>query len=203
MTPERTGGAGSRLHEGGDWRRPRDEQPSLSRYLEILRERAGLILMTVAATLALAVIYLAVADKQYKAQADLLVTPVQGDEVFNGLPVLRESNDPTRDVETAAQLVTTRDVARQAAQMLEGNPDEEDLLGKVEAAPVAQSNIVAITAKADDPKLAAQIANAFGEAIVADRTSQFHAALDRAIERLQARVERAAERRCRGHGRPA
>jgi polysaccharide biosynthesis transport protein len=189
MTPERTGRAGSRSHEGGDWRRPRDEQASLSRYLEILRERSGLILVTVAATLALALVYLAVADKQYRAEADLLVTPVQGDEVFNGLPVLRESNDPTRDVETAAQLVTTRDVAREAAQSLPGNPDEDELLGKVEAAPVAQSNIVAITATADSPALSAQIANAFGRAIVADRTSQFHEALDRSIERLQARVD--------------
>ena len=189
MTPERTGGADPRLHEGGDWRRPRDEQASLSRYLEILRERAGLILMTVAATMALAVIYLAVADKQYKAEADLLVTPVQGDEVFNGLPVLRESNDPTRDVETAAQLVTSPDVARQAAQTLPGTPDEDDLLGQVEAAPVAQSNIVAITATADSPKLAAQIANAFGVAIVADRTRQFHEALDASIARLRDRVD--------------
>jgi len=188
MSPERTGGAGAALGGGGDWRRPIAEQPTLSRYIEILRERKGLILATVAAALLLAALYLVVADKMYRAEADLLVTPVAGDEVFNGLPVLRESNDPTRDVETAARLVTTRDVARQASRLIPGHPDEDELLGQVEAAPVAQSNIVAITATAESPELAARTANAFGVAMVSDRTAQFHSAIDRALTRLRQRV---------------
>jgi tyrosine-protein kinase len=180
-----------RSPEAGDWRRPQNDQPSVGRYVQIVRERMGLMLAIVGVTLAVALLYLAVAPRTYEAEADLLVTPVPSDEVFTGLPLLRESNDPTRDVETAARLVTTRDVARRAAALLPPGTglDEDELLSKVEAAPVAQSNIVAITAHADSARLAAQIANAFGLAIVAERTEQLHANLDLAIKRLRERVD--------------
>ena len=51
-------------------------------------------------------LYLAVADDKYRAEADLLVSPAsQNDTALTGLPVIHESSDPTRDVETAARLV--------------------------------------------------------------------------------------------------
>ncbi|HEY1275215.1 MAG TPA: Wzz/FepE/Etk N-terminal domain-containing protein [Thermoleophilaceae bacterium] len=189
MTPRDSGGTGVRQGEATHWRRPRDEQPSLNRYLQILRERSRLIAITIAATFAVAVLYLLVADKQYQAEADLLVTPVASDQAPTGLPLLIQSNDPTRDVETAARLTTTRDVARRAAVLVPGDQDEDELLGMVEAAPVAQSNIVAITATADSPELAAQVANAFAVSLVRDRTQQLHRALDQVIANLRQRLE--------------
>ena len=68
--------------------------------------------MVTLTTTLVAAAYLAVATEKYKAEADLLVIPASRDDTaLNGLPVIRESSDPTRDVETAARLVNSRNVA--------------------------------------------------------------------------------------------
>jgi receptor protein-tyrosine kinase len=175
-----------------DWRRPGIQQQGLRRYLSTLSERRGLILMTVIATTLAAIAYLAVADKVYEAEADMLVTPISSDNAVPGAGLISESPDPTRDVETAARLITQRDVAERVVKALKLDDDPQDLVGQIEAAPVAQSNIVSITAKAATPELARKLANGFGEAVVAERTQQLHEALDKLIAGLRPRV--AAER---------
>lgn len=171
-----------------EWRSPRLQESGLARYLQTIREWLPLIAATIAVTTLAAVLYLAVADKTYEATADLLVTPIANDETFTGLPLIRESDDPTRDVETISRLVTTRDVAERAKADLETDMSVDELLDSVEVAPIAQSNIVAITATADSAQAAADIANAVGRGVVADRNEQLQGQLDQLIERLQDRV---------------
>ena len=82
----------------------------------------------------------------YEAEAEVLVSPVGNDDpVTQGLPLIRESNDPTRDVETAARLVTGRNVAERVRRQLKLSESAANLVESVDAAPVAQSNIVAVT----------------------------------------------------------
>jgi capsular exopolysaccharide synthesis family protein len=189
MTADGRGGSQSG-QVGESWRRPLTEQQGLRGYLETLRERWKLIGLCVVLTLAAAVVYLATADKVYEAEADLLVTPVRcGEGVVTGLPLICESSDPTRDVETAARLVTTRDVAGRVKRMLGLDDKTSAMLRRVSAEPVAQSNIVAITAEGDSPGEARDLANAFGRQVIADRTEALHQALDRSISRLQQRLE--------------
>ncbi|MDQ4129814.1 MAG: Wzz/FepE/Etk N-terminal domain-containing protein, partial [Actinomycetota bacterium] len=177
--------------DASDWRRPRVEESGVQRYLHTLRERSRMIVLVLMATTLAAVAYLAVAEKVYKAEADLLVTPVSNDDpALTGLGLIRESSDPTRDVETAARLVTTRDVAERARRQLGIQESARSLLRKVEAAPVAQSNIVAITAKASSAERARDIANAFATAVVAERTAELRRQLDRQIPALRARIAR-------------
>ncbi len=54
--------------------------------------------------------------------------------------------------------------------------------------PLGQSNIVTITATAPDPELAAEIANAFADVLVADRTNQFQRELRERIRDLNSRL---------------
>jgi tyrosine-protein kinase len=188
MTPPEGGAAVRR--DGAGWRRPRIEASTLQRYLQTLRERLGLVLAVVLATTLAGGIYLAVAQKVYKADADLLVTPLSGDDpVLSGLGLIRESNDPTRDVETAARLVTSRNVAEAVLRDLHLNGQSADgLRDDVDAAPVAQSNIVAITAEAETANKARDIANGFADQVVAQRTAQLHRQLNQLIPRLRARA---------------
>ncbi|HEU0019220.1 MAG TPA: Wzz/FepE/Etk N-terminal domain-containing protein, partial [Thermoleophilaceae bacterium] len=157
--------------------------------MQTVRERLPLILTTIAVTTVVALLYLVVASKTYEAEADLLVTPVSSDEAFTGLPLIRESSDPTRDVETVARLVTTREVAERAKAELETDLSVDELLKKVEAAPIAQSNLVAVTAKGGSAEEAADIANAFGAGVVANRTEQLQQQIDELIVQLRQRVE--------------
>jgi Mrp family chromosome partitioning ATPase/capsular polysaccharide biosynthesis protein len=166
------------------------EQQGVLRYLETMRERFALSAVAVLLTTAAAGAYLLTADRVYEAQADLLVTPVAADNpTLTGFSVLRESADPTREVETAARLVTTSDVARIARERLGTDRSAESLLDDVEAAPVAGSGVVAVTATASSEAGAIRLANAFAQAAVEDRTAELHRQLDRVIANL---AERAA-----------
>ena len=160
-------------------------------YVEVLRERWRFVAVALIVTLLAAGLYLATAEKSYEAEANLLVTPVSSsdDSTLSGLPLIRESNDPTRDVETAARLVTTRDVAARVIETLNLDESTESVLGRVEAEPVAQSNIVAITASAPDPVEARDLANEFGRSVIVDRTEALHEAVDQRIQVLEEQAE--------------
>ena len=161
MSPPETG------RNGADWLKPRVEQQGLQRYITTLRERAWLVLATVLLTTAAAAAYVLLADKVYKAEADVLVTPVsREDPTVTGLGLIQESSDPTRDVETAARLVTTTDVARRVQRKLRIGGSPTALLEDVTAEPVAQSNIVAVAAEAGSARQAQALANAFGEGVI-------------------------------------
>src|SRR5918912_2197214 len=134
-----------------EWLRPRVEQQGLQRYVNTLRERIKLILAITLLTTLAAVAYVYTAHKEYTAEADLLVTPVsQSDPAFQGLGLIRQSSDPTRDVETAAKLVVNRDVALRAKRAYNLSKGPLTLQQHLKAEPVAQSNLVAVTATRDN-----------------------------------------------------
>jgi tyrosine-protein kinase len=187
MTPSERGPSDGR--SGADWQRPRVEAPGLQRYLQTLRERWGMIVVTVLVTMLAAGAYVATANKVYEADADLLITPISGDDPeLTGLPLLRESNDPTRDVETAARLVTTRDVATRVRNALRLDTTPERLLDDVEAQPVAQSNIVNVKARADSPVAARDLANGFANGLVQHRDAELRAQIGPRAKRLRERI---------------
>ena len=173
------------------WLTPETEQHGLQRYIVTLRERWWVIALCVLAALAAAIGYLAVAEKVYEAQADMLVTPVaRDDETTVGLGLIRDSNDPTRDVSTASRLVTTVPVARRVIREIQ--PDERSptrLLESVVAEPLAQSSIVTVTAKADSPEEAAELANAFALETVRLQTARLRDQLSSTIPSLRERVD--------------
>jgi capsular exopolysaccharide synthesis family protein len=175
------------LDRRAQWLEPPEEELGLKRYIETIRERLWLVVLATLVTTGVAVAYVFTAPKTYEAQADLLITPVSG-ETFPGLPLIRDSSDPTRDVETAARLVTNTDVAVRVSDELGLNEDTEDLLKKVSAEPVAQSNIVAVTAKEGTPEEAQELANGFAESAVAEQTESLRNEVEGVIAALEEQV---------------
>ena len=172
-----------------DWLQPPVEETGLRHYVQTLRERIWIVVASVVLTTGIAILYVVTADKVYEATADLLVTPVPATDIsLSQLPLIRESSDPTRDVETAAQLVTNVDVASRVKEDLDSPLSPNALLGKVTAEPVAQSNIVAVTGEGGSPTAARDLANAFAAQAVAEQTAQLHAAIDRILPGLQKRA---------------
>lgn len=177
--------------QSADWLSPPVESEGLSRYLTTLRERLWLVLLVVVITTGLAIAYVATATKTYEATAQLYISPVApGDTTLSSLSLITQSSDPTRDVTTASQFVTTVEVAERVADEVGLVGDPEQLLDNVSAEPVAQSNIVAVTASADSPDDAAEIANAFAAETVADRTQQLHDEIDTRLPKLQKQQEK-------------
>src|SRR3954454_14390387 len=177
MTTAEGGSTGG--SEEVQWRRPRVETPGLQRYVQVLRERMWVVVATLLATTVAAIGYLATAGKVYKADADLLITPVSGDDpTLTGLPLLRESADPTRDVETAARLVSSRHVAARVKAQLRLADTPSGLLTKAKSEPVAQSNIVSVAASAGSPPLARDLANGLVDGVVRRRSQELRLAID-------------------------
>jgi capsular exopolysaccharide synthesis family protein len=172
-----------------DWLVPSGEQQGLRRYVQTIRERFKLIVLTVLVTTLAAVLYVGTAEKTFEAQARMLVTPVPRDNVtLTGLSPITASSDPTRDVSTAASLVTTIDVARKAKENLQTDRSARSLLTDVVAEPLAQSNLVVVTAKGPSAVSAQNLANTFADAAVEDRTEKFNEQVDKRIEALEPRV---------------
>jgi non-specific protein-tyrosine kinase len=173
-----------------DWILPPDEQQGIGRYVETLRERLWIVVTCTVVTVAVAIAYVATATKQYEAESDLLVIPQSQDAVpLVALPLIQESSDPTRAVETASRLVTNIDVAARVNEDLGLNETPRDTLTDITAQPVAQSNIVAITAQATSPEAAQDLANSFAHATVTEQTQELHAAIDRALPNLETQAE--------------
>lgn len=176
------------------WRRQQSESVGLERYARILRERAGLIGLVVLVTTLMAAGYLAVATDKYRAEADLLVIPAGRDQAgLDNLPIIRESSDPTRDVETASRVVASRNVAKRVIDQLGLNESVESVLKQVKAEPVAQSNIVAIRATADSPDEARDLANGFADGVVATRDAVVRTEAEKLITGLRGELQNAEQ----------
>ena len=139
------------------------------------------------ATLAMAGLYLATAEKVYEARADVLVTPVPTqDAVLSTIGVITQSPDPTLDVETGAQLIDSPAVAERAADELGGSEGTaERTLDAVSVEPIPDSNVVAIVAQGPSPESASDRANAFAEAAVAERQQEIQENIDEILPQLQ------------------
>jgi Mrp family chromosome partitioning ATPase/capsular polysaccharide biosynthesis protein len=171
------------------WLGPRLEEEGLQRYARTVRERWRVVLVCVVLALAGAGAYIALAPKVYEATSQLLVTPVEpSDPTTIGLGLISTSNDPGRDVATAASLVTNIQIARSVASILHLSETPTNLLAKVTAVPFANTSIVSITASASTPQRAQAIANGFAQQTVALRTERVHAIEDQTIALLRAEV---------------
>jgi Mrp family chromosome partitioning ATPase len=170
----------------GTWLGPRVQAQGFPRYLEALRAGKWIVVAALVACVGAAALYLSRAEKVYEAEADVLVTPQNLNVPVPG--VIQPSSDPTRDVETAARLIASPPVARRVKVRLDLRGTTHDVLKKVKAEPVAQSNVVNITAQGSSPAAAAAMANAFGEEFIKDRTDRFHTTLDKQIASLRPQV---------------
>lgn len=171
------------------WLGPRAEEEGLQRYARTIRERWRVVLACVLVALIGAGAYVLLAPKVYEATSQLLVTPVDpSDQTTVGLGLISTSNDPGRDVSTAASLVTTVPVATRvvAALHLHGTPRQ--LLAKVSAVPLANTSIVSITAEGSSPRKAQAVANAFVQQAIALRTQRVHEIEDKTIALLRIEV---------------
>jgi capsular polysaccharide biosynthesis protein len=170
---------------------PADRELSPSSYIAILRGRAGLVAAITGVCVAVAAVVVLGGAREYKANADLLVTPVSsGDDTFVGVQVLRDSGvAPSSNVLTVARLIKTPATAAIVSAQPGARGSASTLLGSISVSPLSQTSMVAITATASTPGRAAAIANAFARATIARRTIVFQAALQPIVGRLQGEAD--------------
>jgi capsular exopolysaccharide synthesis family protein len=177
-----------------DWLQAPAQERGLASYVRTLRERLWLILLAVVVTTGASVLYVATATKTYKAEADILVTPVPPQsDLLASLGLISQSADPVREIETVARFIDTNEVAALAQKKLTGIPEAEgnpqNLLDHISADPVADSNIVAVTASASTADHAATIANVFVSSAISYRTAQLHQRVATAARGVSAQLK--------------
>ncbi len=140
----------------------------------------------VAAGAAAALGYGLTAPKHYRATAQLLVSPVSVDDpTFTGLDVLRDSGGRRTAVASATALLHSPQVADVVRADLGLARSRDSLLGALDAHVVGASDVVAVTVDDTSAAGAAQLANAFADALVKQRTASFQSQLAATIRRDQ------------------
>jgi Mrp family chromosome partitioning ATPase/capsular polysaccharide biosynthesis protein len=171
-----------------DWITPATEERGFGQYLELIWGGRWIVLTAVIAAVAGAIFYVERATKVYQADATLLVSPLPSTNAVAGLGLIQASSDPLRDIETGAGFVTTTSVAHRVSQRLGTKRSAQDLLSHVKATPIAESDSVDIAATDSTAKGAQRLANAFVNAVVADRTAALQQQLDLLIPAFTARI---------------
>jgi len=171
---------------GPGWINPTAEAGGISQYVEAIRSGWWLVLATVLACVGANLLILSRSDKIYEATSYVVVSPVSDREgTLAGLSLFRESNDPARNLETLAKIIKTPAVAIKVKALTKVADTPRQLLSDISVTPVAQSDLLSITAKNSSPRLAQQLATAFVEATIQNRTTQLHAQVDRLIAGLK------------------
>jgi hypothetical protein len=152
-------------------------------WLDRLRRRAPAIVALTAVAAGAAAVSSFTAAKRYEARAELLVSPLPAnDKTFEGFGLPREGGAAT---ETIARLVRMPEVA-EAVQAQLGRR------GSVSSHRVDGSQLVAVVGKASSAARAAQVANGFADALVAEQTARFQVTLATMIRRLRVRLRAGA-----------
>ena len=163
-----------------------EERAGASAYAQALRDHWLLIAAIVAVAVGVAAAYSFTAAKQYKASADVLVTPISSpDDTYVGIPSLLRETAQGRAVLTAARLITSPSIADRVNASLGLGWSRDKLLRSVSVSPVGQSSIVTVSATAGSPARAAAIANGFANQLLADRTQLFQSQLRTVIKELR------------------
>ena len=131
-------------------------------YLRAVRAHIVLFTVIVLAAVVGGIAYLSQRSPLYEATAQLLITPLpQDDTTFRGLSLLRDAGDPARTAQTAAALIDTQASAALTAERLGEGFTAKKVLDRTDVKPLGDSDVLAVTARADDPDEAARIANQF------------------------------------------
>jgi capsular polysaccharide biosynthesis protein len=142
------------------------------------------VLTLTAAGTAAAVGYGLTAPKRYRATAQLLVAPVAvSDPSFTGLDVLRDTGGKRTAAASAAALLRSPQVADVVRADLGLSRSRDSLLKALDAHVVESSDVVAVTVEDTSAAGAAQLANAFADALVKQRTAGFQSQLATTVRR--------------------
>ncbi len=141
-----------------------------------------LVVLTTLAALAASLVALGPRAPSYSATTRMPLTPLsQSDETFLGTSLVRDAGDATRTSSMAAKLLDSHRVAVATAQSLGGRWTPESVRAAVDVAPVGETNMIGITARAADPGQAVRLAQTFAETALKDRWQTVSAELDRRI----------------------
>lgn len=164
---------------------PGREEGAFGPYVRAVRHHPWLVIAVTLVTVAASVAWLSQRQAKYESSAQILVTPIAADNT-TGLPLLTDSIDPTRTMQTAATILDSPRAALAAAEQLEGwSPGA--LLGAVDLSAQGDSNVIAVTATTNSAPSAAAVANAYAQSALDVRSELLREQVQTQLVGLEAR----------------
>ena len=156
-------------------------------YLRVARRR-WIVLASVTGVVALvALLYSLAGTKEYDASSVVLLR--EAEPVNTILGGSSSSSDPERETNTQIGLIKLEAVAEGVQEELELKTSPSALLEEVSTEAEGNSDLVSITVRDQNPKLAAALANAFATQYVAFRQETARASLEEAATLARNRLE--------------
>lgn len=148
-------------------------------YLRPLLAWKWMIIALVVVATGATYVYYSRQPKVYTAVTDLYIGASLVDQLLGSGSSASQQTD--RTIQDQARLVTSRSVARIAAQTLRFRGNPEALLAGVEVSPSSGSDFLTVAASRGRPLAAAQVANGIADAFIASRSTSTRNAATRAL----------------------
>src|SRR3954452_150841 len=163
---------------------PADPGPSL-----FLQLRRHWLVIALTAVVAGAAAYLIASSREqtYTASTALLVSQSSPEATILGADVPQDSGTQGRSTATIAAVASARPVAERTAAALRGRLTADQVQDRVTVAPSADANVLRVSATDTTADRAAQLANAFAQAVVAAQSERVKRSARTAREALQRR----------------
>ncbi len=164
------------------------EDLELRHYVDVLRRRKLVILLTIVVALALGFAFIKVATPVYESTAQVLLSAAQGSsdstasKAASGSGASTGGGSATPEVASQVAIMESRSVSDEAKKAL----NVSDL--SITIAPVANSNVVGFTASASTAKQAARIAQTYADTYVTMHRTQVAADLKATTDALTAQI---------------
>jgi len=134
-------------------------------------------------------------EPTYEASAQVLVSPIpETERSLPQVPLLRASSDRTRVIQTAGNLLDSPEASALTARRLGSSWTADQVAAMVDVLPEGESDILAITAKAADPDVAARVANEFARSALEVRGRTIGPILDERIASIERDLEAEPDR---------
>jgi Mrp family chromosome partitioning ATPase len=160
---------------------------ALDPYRQAIRRHPWIVALVVLTTLAAGVAWSQLRPADYQTSAQILVTPAADDPTTIGLPILTESVDPTRTLQTASTILSSPRAATLAARQLGAGTSVAAMRDALTVTPQGNQNVVAVTATSSNAAEAARIANAYANAALSVRTETLRSQVKTRLDSIQAR----------------
>jgi polysaccharide biosynthesis transport protein len=162
---------------------------ALASYLRGIMRHRWLFAAVVFAALLGATAWIALRTPTYEARAEILVIPIPAtDTSFVGLPLIRAADlEPERATGTAATLLSSKQVATEAAESVGGgDPAVAAAEMSIEARP--DSSLVDVIANAESAGRAQALANAYARAAIAAEDEALAPRVERTIAQTESQL---------------
>ena len=160
-------------------------------YLKVLRARKWIIIESVVIVAVSSVVFTLLQPRLYVGQAKVLISSQDAGTALLGSSIGDLSGQTDRNIQTQAGLIRVRPLAEATIRDLGLGVTPDELLKHVVVTTNSQTNLVVVSATAENPERAADIANAMANGYVQWSRDTKRESIQRASKQLEPRLAEA------------